>query len=115
MTDQLDLSEQQQEHLYSEMANTGFGDLRTAIDPNYMGSFDERSSEECIVTGFALIAQGFDMPPAELAPHQTAMLAASELSDADTRTVAMRAALAVLLKSVGLPADDDPTWKIDGV
>lgn len=97
----------QQNHELREMANAGYGDLRTAIDPNFTGVPDTRSAEECIRTGFELIANGEEIPLSELLPHQIAMLEADKIKDAAGRVEAMRGALSTLLKAQGLPSDEE--------
>jgi hypothetical protein len=92
-------------HEIREMANAGFGDLRCAIDPTFSAWPDERSAREKIKEGFGLISSGHPVPRADVEPYETAMLAASDMTDPQEREQAMRAALADLFVSLGMTPD----------
>lgn len=102
----LPLTGWQLDHDLREMANAGFGDLRCAIDPTYSAWPDKRSASAKITEGFGLISSGHPVPRADVAPYETAMLAASDLTDPQEREKAMRAVLADLFVFLGMKPDE---------
>ena len=105
----------QQNHELREMANAGYGDLRAAIDPSVSTVKEARTAKECILTGFSLIASGDGISPADLLPHQNAMLAADKIAGPEHRIEALKAAFADLQKSVGMQSDEEVERQINAV
>ncbi len=105
----------QQNHELREMANAGYGDLRAAIDPSVSSVRGQRDAEDCILTGFSLIASGEGRPLADLLPYQDAMLAADKIPDAAQRIGALKAAFADLQQYVGMQSDEEVERQLNAV